>query len=101
MIPTAVLETKIIEEKMIETWYDMMKLDIIDWSRLYGMWEHTGEAVRAITSCFSGKARYSIIQHDLLRGPHREDWPGWDHPGDHAPLARLFWNDFHTDFSGT
>lgn len=101
MVQTAAVETKIIEQKIIETWYDMLRLDVIDWSRPYGMWEHPGETVRAITSCFCKKARYTIIQHDLLGAPDRDDWPGWTHTGDHPSLARLFWNDFHTRFSGT
>lgn len=106
---------RIIEQNLISSQYDFVKLDIIDWNRLNGTSETPADAMRDISSWFIGRACYTIVEHDLRHAPIRNDFPQWQHVGRrHAALARLFWNDFlhhypksdlhfadEPDFSGT
>lgn len=91
---------KLLKQKKIESPLDIMELDIIDWNRLNGSWNNAGEALQSISSWFVGSAHYTIIEHDLSHAPERDDWPGWDHVGNHEPLGRLYWNDFHYHRAG-
>ncbi len=103
---------KLIEQKIIESEYDILRLDIIDWNRFHP-WDHPGDALRSISSFFIGGAYYSIIETDLRAAPQRDDWLGWRHVGNHEYYGRLYWNWFHhyqngelhfsdsPDFSGT
>ena len=92
---TKTQHAKIIEQKVIEDWYDVMKLDIIDWDRLNGSWHNPADALLSIVDWFAGTARYMIVEYDLRQAPKRSDWPGWDHLGNHKFLGQLFWNTFY------
>jgi hypothetical protein len=37
----------------------------------------------------------------VYTAPERDDWPGWQHAGNHAAIGRLFWNWFHWKKRGT
>lgn len=85
---------KILEQGTIKDSYDIMKLNIIDWNRLNGSWSNAGEALKTITSWFKGRAQYSIVEYDLTIAPNRNDWPEWNHIGNHERMGRLYWNTF-------
>jgi hypothetical protein len=102
----------LIEQNLIESKDDIFKLDIIDWGRCRP-WENPLKALESIASFFIGHAWYTIIELDLREAPERDDWPGWNHVGNHEYYGRLYWNWFHQyqkgdlrfhdapDFSGT
>lgn len=92
-------EYKLIEQKLIESEYDVLRLDIIDWNRSRP-WDHPGDAVRSISSFFINMAHYTIIETDLRTAPQRDDWPGWKHVGNHEYYGRLYWNWFHHNQKG-
>ena len=51
----------VVEQKLIESERDIMKLDIIDWNRLNGSWANSFDALQTITSWFVHKAYYTIL----------------------------------------
>lgn len=89
-----------IEQGIFQSSYDILKLNIIDWNRLNGTWQHPGDAIRTISSWVIGRAGYTIIEDDLHAYPERTDWPGWEHPGNHERLGRLYWNSFYAAQTG-
>jgi hypothetical protein len=93
--------SKIIEQGPIRNVEDLVKLHIIDWRRLNGSYQHEYEAMKVAESWLAGRASYTIIDHDLNLAPERDDWPEWEHVGNHTGIARLFWNDFHYRLKGS
>lgn len=91
---------KVLDQGFFQSDYDILKLNIIDWNRLNGTWGNPGDAIRTITSWLVGRAGYTVLESDLHRYPVRNDWPGWEHPGDHERLGRLYWNCFHASHLG-
>lgn len=86
---------KLIEQKVITSQYDFVRLGIIDWNRLNGTSPNIAQAMQDISSWFIDTTAYTIIEHDLSAAPKRDDFPEWHHIGNtHEGLARLFWNDF-------
>lgn len=86
---------KVIEEGWIQSKEDLLKLDIVDWNRLIDYWDNTREALESISSWLEGHTRYAIVQCSMGKAPQRDDWPGWDHVGNHAQMGRIFWNWFY------
>src|SRR6266567_6954646 len=60
---------EVIEQKIIKSELDIMKLNIIDWNRLNGSWRNPADAVRTISSWFLGRAMYTIAREDLTEFP--------------------------------
>lgn len=86
---------KVIEQEMIDSQEDLVKLGIIDWNRLNGTSLNMAEAMRDISGWLIGSAVYTVAESDLTLAPQRDDFPEWGHEGNaHMALARLFWNDF-------
>lgn len=86
---------EVIEQNIITSQYDFVRLGIIDWNRLNGTSATIADAMHDISSWFIGHAAYTIIGHNLKHAPERDDFPGWSHAGStHERLGRLFWNDF-------
>jgi hypothetical protein len=79
----------------------ILALDIIDWNRLNGYWTNPAEALHDIASVLVNGSAYSIWQTAFHLAPARSDWPGWSHPGQHVPIAQLFWNWFFWKKKGT
>ena len=93
--------TRIIETGNFKTEGDFLKLDIVDWNRLNGYWENTGDALYSISSWLINTSRYTIIATDLHQAPSMSDFPGWDHVGGHESIGKLYWNRFHAYQKGT
>lgn len=87
---------KIISRKLITDPMDIMRADIIDFGRLNGYFENSAEALNTIFSWFN---RMAVITHieidDFLDAPKRNDWPGWEHVGNHSEWGEQLWNWFH------
>jgi hypothetical protein len=94
------IETTVIEQKKIKTISDVTRLRIIDFNRCNGFWENNPyDAMRAISPWLIGNT-YTVIHHDMRMEPVRDDFPGWNHAGNHERMGRLFWNYFHRRFKG-
>lgn len=91
---------EILKQGLIKSEWDLIALDIVDWSRSYGFWRDPAEQMQAVSSWFMGKATYTVLRYDMRAAPHRSDWPGWRHEGFHSLLGQLFWNTFHTFYKG-
>jgi hypothetical protein len=79
---------------LIRSEQDIMKLNIIDWKR-HDPWPDPQAAMHTIFSWFNHMAHYTIVEEDMSQCPERNDFPGWDHVGDHEAYGRLYWNWFH------
>jgi len=77
-----------------------MALDIINWHGLNGSWSDPGAALHTITSWFANAAHATTIEVDLSEAPKRNDFPGWDHVGNHEYMGKLYWNWFHHNHNG-
>jgi len=88
------VQMPVVEQRLIESERDIMKLDIIDWNRLNGSWANSFDALQTIASWFAHKAYYTVVKHDLRFAPNI-DWPRWKHAGSHEYLGHLYWNDFY------
>jgi hypothetical protein len=88
-------------QTLIGSAHQILQLDIVDWNRLNGYWEHPAAALETVASWLLGNAVYGKLQVDMSAAPDRDDWPGWQHAGNHAPIGRLFWNWFHWKKRGT
>jgi hypothetical protein len=89
-----------IAHKLITSEHDIMTLDIINWRGLNGSWRNPGDALRTIASWFINTTHYTITPIDLEQAPHRDDFPGWKHIGDHPRMGHLYWNWFHDNLDG-
>jgi hypothetical protein len=91
-----------IEQKLITSLRDIGHINIIDFNRCNGLWEDNPViALEVIGKWLIGNAAYTIIHDDLRKYPERNDFPRWEHVGNHKPIAKLFWNMFHVKFQGT
>ncbi len=91
-----------VEQKHITSLRDIGHINIIDFNRCNGLWEDNPVyALEVIGGWLIGKAAYTIIHADLHAYPERNDFPQWEHIGNHKPLAKLYWNMFHATFQGT
>ncbi len=59
------VQMPVVEQKLIESERDIMKLDIIDWNRLNGSWANSFDALQTIASWFAHNAYYTVVKHDL------------------------------------
>lgn len=89
------MPSRIIKQCEIQSIDDLVNLDIIDWHRLNGTSSSPLVAMRDVSSWFIGRAGYTIIECDLHQFPTRDDWPGWEHSGNHEGIGRLYWNYFY------
>jgi len=86
----------ITEQGWIEESQDLLRLNIIDWSRLNNYWDNPAEAVETIMSwLIAGDTHWAILKHNMEAAPERSDWPGWKHAGLHDQMGKIFWNWFH------
>ena len=97
----SVSQIEVLEQGMIESPIDLLKLDVVDWNRLNGYWRNPGEALERVGSWFVNTTRYAKLHINLYSYPERDDFPGWKHRGDHEKMGQLFWNYFHYRFKGT
>lgn len=91
---------KILEQGLIASQRDILKLNIINWKGLNGYWSNMADALDTISSFFVGQAHYTIIETSLRDAPNRDDFPGWSHVGNHEYYGRLYWNWFHYNHKG-
>jgi hypothetical protein len=92
---------EVLDHKLITSVYDIMDLDIIDWGRLNGSWRKPGQALKTISSWLVNRAHYTITQVNIREAPRRDDFPGWNHIGNHEQMGRWYWNWFHVNHEGT
>ena len=94
--------TKILEQKVISSQDDIVKLNIIDFKRCNGLWENNFlKALNAVSPWLIGNVMYTVIQEDMRVYPQRNDFPEWEHVGNHKYMAKLYWNMFYAKFDGT
>lgn len=79
---------------LIRSEQDIMKLNIVDWKR-YDPWPNPQAAMNTIFSWFNHMAHYTVLEEDMTQCPERNDFPGWEHVGDHEEYGRMYWNWFH------
>lgn len=92
---------KVLEQKEFSSPEDIGNLHIIDFNRCNGLWNNNPfKAIQAVSSMLVGRASYTVIDHDLRMYPDRNDFPTWQHAGDHYDLGRLYWNMFHATYVG-
>ena len=80
---------------------DLLGLEIIDFSRTNNYWPNPGKAMETVFGFLrDGRANYSVYKvSDFLNAPERQDFPEWDHVGDHhTVVAKRFWNWFRWKF---
>lgn len=86
--------------KMFQSPREIEALKILDTQRLHGYWK-SKEALFAQLErllCHGG-ADYSVYPvPDWGLCPKRDDWPGWNHVGNHPVIGRQFWDWFHFHF---
>jgi hypothetical protein len=87
---------EIISQGYIETPYDFVRLDLVDWNR--AKVHERQHIMDAISSWFVCTSYYYILKVDLLAYPERNDFPGWKHAGHHEDMGKLYWNFFHDHF---
>jgi hypothetical protein len=85
---------KVLDHGLIQSEQDIMKLNIIDWRR-HRPWSDPQAALHTIFSWFDHVAHYTIFETDMDASPKRDDFPGWDHVGDHEAYGEMYWNWFH------
>lgn len=88
------------EHGLIRSAGDISRLGIVDWSKLRPFHNDISLVTDIITGCMGEHASYVVVKVDLREYPKREDWPGWEHIGKHVPIAQLFWNFFHANYTG-
>lgn len=81
--------------KLIKEPEDFLRLRLVDWGRLNGVWEHEREAMEAVCSWVVNTTVCTVIKTPLWQYPQRDDWPGWEHVGVHPELGQQYWNYFH------
>lgn len=87
--------TTILSSKLITTPFDILEADIIDFNRLNGIFANSSEALQSIFSWLDRLAVItSIYIPDYYNAPIREDWPGWEHCGNHTKYGQSYWNWF-------
>jgi len=88
-------DIKIISKKLITTPFDLMNESFIDFNRLNGCFKSPAEAIRNIFSWFDHRATMTIVDIFIFHdAPKRNDFPGWNHIGNHSSLGKLYWNWF-------
>ncbi len=93
---------RMIEQKPITSLRDIGHINIIDFNRCNGLWVNNPVyALEVIGGWLIGKSAYTIIRDNLRKYPERNDFPEWEHVGNHKPLAKLYWNMFHATSQGT
>jgi hypothetical protein len=93
---------RLIEQKPITSLRDIGHINIIDFHRCNGLWENNFVyALEVIGGWLIGNSAYTIIHDDLRKYPERNDFPKWEHVGNHKPLAKLYWNMFYATSQGT
>lgn len=90
----------ILLHKLITSKDDILELDFINWRGLNGSWNNTKEALHTISSWFVNLAHATVWEVDLSKAPKRNDFPGWDHVGNHASVGKAFWNWFYWRYDG-
>jgi len=90
------------DQKTFRSPTDVLRLEIIDFRRLNGYWGNSGDALDRVYEVLSeGSAvygEYDVPDFDLA--PVRDDFPGWDHRGNHQVLGPPFWNWFKWQLPG-
>ena len=76
---------------------DVLTLNLIDFTRLNGYWDNLLQAAETIFSWWDGAIVTTIKHENYHDAPEREDWPGWEHTGDHPFQGRQYWNWFWHD----
>jgi hypothetical protein len=93
-------EFKTIEQGIMRA-EDVTRLNFIDFKRTNGLWRNDiMAAIRTASNMLAGTTAYTVAELDLRAFPDRDDWPGWDHIGNHPYLGRLYWNFFFYNFEG-
>lgn len=89
------MSVQIINQKLVTSPMDLLGLNIIDFNRLNGYWNNTGDALTSIFSWLENFAVVTIYQiNDFDQAPKRDDWPEWLHVGHHSHVGKKFWNWF-------
>lgn len=90
---------KIIEEGIIRSTNDFVRLNVVDWKRFKPYWKSEQHAMDNLGLHFLGMC-YTIAKVPMCEYPERDDFPGWQHVGDHESMGRVFWNFFHYIYDG-
>ena len=91
----------IIDIKPIKDIYDVLELDII-LPRITGGYLREYRLLEAISSWFNSEnhgvsvvaTATTVILDDYSEAPVRNDFPDWEHPAGHVPVARKYWDWF-------
>ena len=94
---------KIQSRKKITDMLDIVELDIIDFNRLNGVWANPADAMRTIFSWFNPEnyhgynvATITVADiPDFFDAPMRDDFPEWEHLGNHLETATAYWDWFY------
>ena len=90
----------ITEQGIIHSTSDFVRLNIVDWKRFSPYWNSEQQVMDTLSTWFVGRFDYTIAKVNLSQYPDRNDFPGWEHTGDHESIGRLFWNHFKYVFEG-
>jgi len=90
----------IVEEGIIRSTADFIRLNIVDWGRFDSHWESEQDAMDKISPFFVNLFSYTIAKVNFCEYPERDDFPQWEHVGDHVFIGGLFWNYFKYCFEG-
>lgn len=89
------------EAGFIQSYRDLVRLNIIDWNRYTSHWKNPLHAMEIVGGWVVG-FRYSIVTTSLDEFPIHNDFPEWHHAGgpNHHGLGHDFWNCFQCVFKG-
>jgi hypothetical protein len=93
-------EAYIVDHGIIRNPGDLARLGIVDWHRYKQHWESPHHAIETVGSRFVNNFSFMVVRLNLLEYPQRDDFPGWNHIGDHEYYGKLYWNHFHYVFEG-
>lgn len=77
---------------------DFLRLNIIDWKRYTHYWESEQGAIDSVAPSFVNRCLFKVVRVNLYEYPKRNDFPGWEHPGNHPAIGKLYWNHFRFVF---
>lgn len=93
-------DANVIDHGVIRCPGDLARLGIVDWHRYKPYWKSPQHVIESVGSRFVNGFNFMVVEMDLREFPKRDDFPKWNHIGNHEIYGRLYWNHFHYTFEG-
>jgi hypothetical protein len=94
-------KTTVLSSKLIETPFDILEADILDFNRRNGYFNNSGDALKTIFNLFDRLAVITTLYIPAFQdAPIKDNWSGWEHCGNHTQYGQLYWNWFFQEHPG-